>query len=175
MEDIFSFLPIIIAILVALSSGNKKAKENSSSKRLSPSFPWAKGFEPREFEFPKWLSQKIPGIEVLLPNLNNKSEESSSCGKPFIAERTISREGTSGVEGVSGVEGTAGLEGTSGDEGMVGVERNPTSKVSPQSLAKASSQVDTQSMTNIPSNDDLIRVVVWAEILDKPKALRRYR
>lgn len=173
MEDIFSFLPIIIAIFVALSSRSEKAKGNS------------KGFEPREFEFPKWLTQKIPGIEILMPN--NESVESYSYGEPFIVERTIEREkafgaegiagdeGISGDEGVVGIEGTSGMEGISGIEGASGIEGTPTSKPPTQSLAKSSSLADTRSMTDIPSNDDLIRAVVWAEILDKPKALRRYR
>lgn len=180
MEDLFSWLPIIIAILVGLSSASEKNKGKPGSKPLNPSSPWAKGFEPREIEFPKWLTQAIPGIETLLTK--NERIEEYPYEKTVIADRRIDLEGNSEVEGAAGIEGIAGdegilgIEGTSGMEGILGMEgtsgQEGTSESRPVSTPKISLQADGKSITNIPNNEDLIRAVLWAEILNKPKALR---
>lgn len=179
MEDLLSWLPILIAILVALSSASEKIKGKPGSKPLNPSSPWAKGFEPREIEFPKWLTQAIPGIETLMTK--NERIDKYPYEKTVIADRLVDREGTRGVEGIAGDEGTVGIEGalgiegTSGIEGMSGTEgtfgQEGTAESRSLNSPKISSQAEGKSITNIPNNEDLIRAVVWAEILNKPKAL----
>jgi hypothetical protein len=169
MEDILSWLPIIIAIFVALSSAGEKGKGKPGTTRPYLSSPWAKGFEPSEIRFPKWLTEKIPGIENLLSNNENKNLYPSK--KTVIdIEGTSGVEGTEGIEGTPSVEGVVGIEGTSGIEGTFG---NEISLKSPVYFDKeCSSESDSKQMTTIPNNEELIRAVVWAEILNKPKALR---
>ncbi|AHF08526.1 hypothetical protein [Desulfitobacterium metallireducens] len=183
MENIFSWIPIIIAILVALSSASEKIKGKPGSKSLTPSLPWVKGLEPREFELPKWLTQAIPGIETLLTT--NERIEEYPYEKTVINDRTMGLEGTIGIEGTAGDEGTLGIEGAIGVEGNSGVEgtsgtegasgQEDTAEAKPLSTLKRSLQAGGKSITNIPNNEDLINAVVWAEILNKPKALRARR
>lgn len=174
MEDILSWLPIIIAIFVALSSAGEKDKGKPGTTRPNLSSPWAKGFEPREIGFPKWLTEKIPGIENLLSNNENKNLHPSK--KTVMTKKMIDFKGTSGAEGTAGIEGTPGDEGVVGIEGTSGIEGTFGNDISLKSPVyfdeECSSETDSKQMTTIPNNEELIRAVVWAEILNKPKALR---
>lgn len=170
MEITTSWLAIAIAIILTLSAASEKAKgkpgsTGSGSKSRYPSSPWAKGFEPRDLEPFKWLTKKIPGIEPLLTKNENNHM--------YPYEKKITTK-TMPYEGTDGVEGTAGIEGTSGDEKAIGAEEIEGTIKLPLSAAKKHSS-ESKLTADIPNNEDLIRAIVWAEILDKPKALKGRR
>ncbi|GAB6171049.1 hypothetical protein JCM15765_05270 [Paradesulfitobacterium aromaticivorans] len=91
-------------------------------------------------------------------------------------------EGSTGIEGTAGTEGTMGTEGISGSVGIAGTEGAPETvgSVRPQrgSSAKgrsASSGVATRVWNNELSRQDLVRGVIWSEILGRPRAMKPYR
>ncbi|MEA4902058.1 hypothetical protein [Desulfitobacterium sp.] len=183
MEITTPWLAIAIAIILTLSAASEKAKGkpgSTGSKSRYPSSPWAKGFEPQGSELFKWLAKKIPGIEPFLTNNENNhtypyaTDKTMSYEDTDGVEATDGVEGTAGIEGTAGVEGTAGIEGTSGDEKAIGVEEIGGTIESPLSAAKKHSS-ESKLTADIPNNEDLIRAIVWAEILDKPKALKGRR
>lgn len=175
--DIFSWLPIIVIILVALSSANNKLQGKSGSEPHDHSSPWARGFEPRGFEFPKWLVQDEP-MKKLEHIWDEFQSDNESPQKEFNdTERTTRVEGTSGVEGTIGIEGSPGTEGTPGQEGTSLLSENAVQVRIPElripSTPEISSETQGLSLNLFPDDAVLMRAVVWAEILDKPKALRK--
>ncbi|HVJ48504.1 hypothetical protein [Desulfitobacterium sp.] len=181
--DIFSWLPIIVIILVALSSANNKLQGKPGSKPHDQPSPWARGFDPRSFELPKWLTQEGPLKES--GHIWDEFKSFNEYPKKGLTdtEGTISVEGTAGEEGTSGNEGTIGIEGSSGTEGTSGREgtsvlsgndaKERISELRTPITPEISSQSQGLFLNYFPADAVLMRAVVWAEILDKPKALRK--
>jgi hypothetical protein len=105
-------------------------------------------------------------------------------------EGSASLEGMPGVEGSASLEGMPGVEGSAGSEGSLGIESDSSPKVSP--VAKSSKVNSSKKSTGKTKYDekspfetaldfsslteeDVIRGIVFTEILGRPKALRRGR
>lgn len=107
-----------------------------------------------------------------------------SAGRPGVGGG-LSPEGRSSLEGRSlfeeghgsmnfqSTEGTSGLEGSNGLEGNSDASKinRPAEIPSPQSRADSTSALDFSEITG----NDLVRGIIFSEILSKPKALRRGR
>jgi hypothetical protein len=94
------------------------------------------------------------------------------------------------IEGSASLEGMPGVEGSAGSEGSLGIESDSSPKVSP--VAKSSKVNSSKKSTGKTKYDekspfetaldfsslteeDVIRGIVFTEILGRPKALRRGR
>lgn len=93
-------------------------------------------------------------------------------GRPVV-DASPSSEGIMGTEGTQGVEGTVGTEGDS-------TESSRTRKSNGVSMGKAvdrdTRDIREESGLSVSlAERDLIQGIVWAEVLGKPRALRRFR
>jgi len=89
-------------------------------------------------------------------------------------DKYVSTQGTQGVEGVGGDEGKADEEGTWGIEGREYAKRQRTKAPAQQPEIGAGTIITTQE--TMPalgfSSSDLIRGVIWAEVLNEPRGRR---
>jgi hypothetical protein len=81
-------------------------------------------------------------------------------------DRYVSNEGTQGTEGIGGVEGAADQEGTWGSEGSDYTNR----KITPGDQISQKRAAFGLSL----SSSEVMRGVIWAEVLKEPKARRAF-
>lgn len=179
MDNIFSYLPIIIFVyaIVTMFNPKNKAPRNQRQNRLPPQGTWKQKMEELERQmFPQEVA-RIPQTRQTEPTMRSGSEGSEGFG----SEGYTSTEGTSGTEGTGGTEGTPGTEGTWGTEGTYGSEGSSGSKEistfkdtlepSPKAVRtkKPEQQENPMSLPRI-TEDSLMQGVIWAEVLGKPRA-----
>lgn len=99
-------------------------------------------------------------------------------GRP-VMDASPSSEGTMGVEGLQGAEGTAGREGTYGiSTGIPGSSRGgggPKDVSIPKGANAVMSGVGEKEIPVTLSQAQLVQGIIWAEVLGRPRALRRFR
>lgn len=165
--DNFSWLPLIFIIIAALSSVNKKLTKPGTRPFNPPPSPWARGFEPRGLDLSKWTSGKT----LRAPWAEPETAWEGVGDLQEIEETTEQTEGTTGTEGTQGLEGTAGVEGTYGIEGTFRNEGTPSTPTINQGEFPSRTE-GVLSLATLPTDEELMRAMIWSEILGKPKSLR---
>lgn len=95
-------------------------------------------------------------------------------GRPTNMRPAMSDEGSIGVEGSVGTEGIAGTEGSAGTEGIF-VPQKKLSTKEKANLRTVSSAAATGVWDNELSMKDLVRGVIWSEVLGRPRAMKPHR
>lgn len=141
--DRFPWLTLIFMVIAVLYSLNENFQNKSGKRPLNSSpSPWAHSWR--------------------------KSENFSQ----FSEEKYVETEGTSSTEGSPGVEGTAGDEGSSAIESTIRMEETPRQEQTSELKVIHPLKTKELFLDTRPTDEDLIRAVVWAEILGKPKAMK---
>ncbi len=92
-------------------------------------------------------------------------------GRP-VMDASPGSEGMMGTEGSEGVEGTPGSEGVSVDSGKAGTSGGDAFAEAKHNGQRSSA--DELSLSIGLSEGELVQGIIWAEILGKPRALRRF-
>lgn len=157
--DILGWLPIVIAILVALASSNQKHSGKSGSKYPQP---WARGFGPRRYEQPQTTAVRKSTPSAVSQPLAENRKNAKTTG----IERIPGDERISGVEETPGVKGISVSEEISGISGTEGIAGRPS--IPPIHSLE-------ENWSPLPSPEALQQAVLWSEILAKPRALRPWK
>ncbi|MDI6880477.1 MAG: hypothetical protein QMC95_16725 [Desulfitobacteriaceae bacterium] len=167
--DIIS-LAITAFVIYSLYTAFKEKNAGRSPGRQNP--PWMRppAPTPRRERFEEkpsdlWLENKPP----LWADPYKDKEVAEAEGQEGVwgdEGRVLGTEGTQGVEGTPGSEGVSvdsGKAGTSGGLTLTEVRHNGNR-----------SSADELSLTIGLSEGELVQGIIWAEILGKPRALRRF-
>lgn len=115
------------------------------------------------------------------PKTSNRPVQGRPAPKRSTASSSTNRqlqnqEGAWGTEGSIGLEGTHGIEGTQSMEGAAVQKSNSAKKVNRNTEKQAlpSPQSNLLDFSDM-DREDVLRGLLFSEILGKPKALRRGR
>jgi hypothetical protein len=126
--------------------------------------------QPKEFQDLKQvleLKQKI--------SYGQRLENMSAEGEAEV-ERLWAEAAALGIEGTPGIEGTQGIEGTPGIEGSWGLKGTPGQGVQALAYMPRSEAVYGFLKPDFQLNEqELLQGIIWAEVLERPRALRPFR